>query len=79
MESAQQISDFGQHHITYKNVFSLTDYIKSAFCSDKVLALTVSNDISPFFTYHGTRLYTTQVYTYPSDYTLPIGGNQKSE
>ncbi len=57
----------------------LTDYIKSAFCSDEVLALTVSTDISPFFTYHGTRLDTTQVYSYPSDYTLPIGGNQKCE
>lgn len=53
--------------------------LKSMFCSDEFISLTAGADITPFFTYHGARLDTTQVYSFPQDYTLPMAGNQTFE
>lgn len=53
--------------------------LKSVFCSDEILSLTAAADITPFFTYHGARLDTTQVYSFPQEFTLPTAGNQTFE
>ena len=56
-----------------------SDYLKSLFCSEEVLSLIAGADITPFFTYHGARLDTTQLYSFPQDFTLPIAGNETFE